>query len=50
VGFHQAIKSKIINEFWISLPVKNVKRSKQFFTEIGFSFNETMAATTQPVC
>lgn len=29
----------MIKEFWINLPVKNVKRSKKFFTEIGFSFN-----------
>jgi predicted lactoylglutathione lyase len=27
------------NEYWINLPVKDVKRSKKFFTEIGFSFN-----------
>lgn len=26
-------------EYWINLPVKDVKRSKKFFTEIGFSFN-----------
>ncbi len=25
-------------EYWINLPVKDVKRSKKFFTEIGFSF------------
>lgn len=26
-------------EYWINLPVKDVKRSKKFFTEVGFSFN-----------
>ncbi|MFZ6012708.1 MAG: VOC family protein [Bacteroidota bacterium] len=26
-------------EFWINLPVKDVKRSKEFFTKLGFSFN-----------
>ncbi len=36
-------------EYWINLPVKDVKRSKKFFTEIGFSFKteretETMTA------
>ena len=26
-------------EYWINLPVKDVERSKKFFTGIGFSFN-----------
>lgn len=26
-------------QYWINLPIKDVKRSKKFFTEIGFSFN-----------
>lgn len=26
-------------EFWVNLPVKDIKRSKEFFTEIGFSLN-----------
>ncbi|MDP1746996.1 MAG: extradiol dioxygenase [Bacteroidota bacterium] len=26
-------------EFWINLPVKDVKKSKEFFTRLGFSFN-----------
>ncbi|HEY9049353.1 MAG TPA: VOC family protein [Ohtaekwangia sp.] len=26
-------------EFWINLPVKDVKKSKIFFTDLGFSFN-----------
>lgn len=26
-------------EFWINLPVKDVKKSKAFFTQLGFSFN-----------
>jgi predicted lactoylglutathione lyase len=25
-------------EFWINLPVKDLKRSKEFFTQLGFSF------------
>src|ERR1022692_2453823 len=27
------------NEFWLSLPVKEIKRSKEFFTKLGFKFN-----------
>ena len=26
-------------EFWISLPVRDIKKSKEFFTRLGFSFN-----------
>ncbi|HEX2975559.1 MAG TPA: VOC family protein [Bacteroidales bacterium] len=25
-------------EFWINLPVKDIKRSKDFYTQLGFSF------------
>lgn len=27
-------------DFWINLPVKNVTKSKEFFSKIGFNFNE----------
>lgn len=27
-------------ELWINLPVKDLKKSKEFFSKIGFSFNE----------
>ena len=27
-------------EIWVNLPVKDVKKSKEFFSKIGFSFNE----------
>ncbi len=27
-------------QIWLNLPVKNIEKSKQFFSEIGFSFNE----------
>jgi predicted lactoylglutathione lyase len=27
-------------ELWINLPVKDVKRSREFFTQIGFSFSD----------
>jgi predicted lactoylglutathione lyase len=36
-------------EIWINLPVKDVKKSKAFFTEIGFSFNEQQS-TDQSAC
>ena len=28
-------------EIWINLPVKDVKRSKEFFTSLGFSFDSS---------
>ncbi len=28
----------MIQEYWLNLPVKDIKRSKKFFAEIGFSF------------
>lgn len=30
-------------DFWFNLPVKDVKKSTQFFTEIGFKLNEQFA-------
>ena len=27
-------------ELWLNLPVKNVNKSKEFFSKIGFSLNE----------
>ena len=29
-------------QFWINLPVKDIKRSKEFFAKLGFRFNEQM--------
>jgi predicted lactoylglutathione lyase len=29
----------MIKKFWINLPVKDIKKSKEFFTKLGFSFN-----------
>lgn len=31
----------MVKQIWLNLPVKDVVKSKAFFTEIGFSFNET---------
>ena len=27
-------------QIWLNLPVKDIKRSKHFFSKLGFSFNE----------
>jgi uncharacterized protein len=27
-------------QFWVNLPVKDIARSKEFFTKLGFSFNQ----------
>jgi uncharacterized protein len=37
-------------EFWLSLPVKNVKKSKEFFTKLGFSFNPGPGNTDTSAC
>lgn len=29
-----------MKQFWINLPVKDVKRSKEFFGKLGFQFNQ----------
>jgi predicted lactoylglutathione lyase len=29
----------MVKELWINLPVKDVKKSKEFFTQLGFAFN-----------
>jgi hypothetical protein len=32
-------------DFWINLPVKNLKKSKEFFMKIGFTFKEGPGST-----
>ena len=32
-------------ELWINLPVKDVKKSREFFTEIGFTINKNAPAS-----
>jgi predicted lactoylglutathione lyase len=39
----------MVKQIWLNLPVKNVEKSKAFFTEIGFAFNEQHSTTTS-VC
>ncbi|TWR30604.1 extradiol dioxygenase [Mucilaginibacter pallidiroseus] len=34
-------------ELWINLPVKDVKRSRNFFTAIGFSFKNSPGGNTE---
>lgn len=29
----------MIKQFWLNLPVKNIKKSKEFFGKLGFQFN-----------
>ncbi len=36
----------MIKELWVNLPVKNIQKSKKFFTKIGFSFNEDRESET----
>jgi hypothetical protein len=37
-------------DLWINLPVKNVGKSKKFFTEIGFALNTEHCSNDQMVC
>lgn len=37
-------------ELWINLPVKDVKKSKAFFTSLGFSFNSEHGDTDHSAC
>lgn len=40
-GSHKLLKTNTgTKEIWLNLPVKDVERSKEFFTALGFSFNE----------
>ncbi|MGC4100091.1 VOC family protein [Ferruginibacter sp.] len=36
-------------QFWINLPVKDIKRSKEFFTQLGFKFNTQHGNTANSV-
>lgn len=37
-------------EFWLNLPVKDIKRSKAFFSALGFSFNENFGGGPNAAC
>ena len=40
----------MIKELWLNLPVKDVKKSKEFFTRLGFSFNEKYGNSDGSAC
>jgi len=37
-------------QFWINLPVKNIHKSKEFFTKLGFKFNTVHGNTENSAC
>lgn len=37
-------------EIWLNLPVKDVAKSKEFFTKLGFSFNSGPGDTEDSAC
>jgi len=37
-------------EIWLNLPVKNLNKSKEFFTQLGFSFNPLYENSDEAVC
>lgn len=38
------------NEFWINLPVKDINKSKEFFTKLGFSFDDSHGNNEESAC
>ena len=40
----------MINEFWINLPVNDVKKSVDFFTQLGFTFNTNHGTSEHSAC
>jgi predicted lactoylglutathione lyase len=40
----------MMKEFWLSLPVKNIQKSKEFFTKIGFKFNTNLGNPDRSLC
>ncbi|MEP7165475.1 MAG: hypothetical protein ABI741_12320 [Ferruginibacter sp.] len=40
----------MIKECWINLPVKDIRRSKEFFIKMGFSFNPGPGNTDTTAC
>jgi predicted lactoylglutathione lyase len=37
-------------QIWINLPVKNLTKSRAFFTQLGFTFNEGAGNTENSAC
>jgi predicted lactoylglutathione lyase len=42
--------NKMAKQFWINLPVKDIKKSKDFFTKLGFRFNTKHGNSENSVC
>lgn len=40
----------MVKEFWLNLPVKDVQKSKAFFTALGFKFNEQFGGGPNAAC
>jgi predicted lactoylglutathione lyase len=40
----------MIKQFWINLPVKNIKKSTEFFTQLGFKFNTQQGNGENSAC
>lgn len=40
----------MIKEFWLNLPVKDINRSKAFFTKLGFKFNTQNGSSDTSAC
>ncbi len=39
-----------MKQFWLNLPVKDIKRSREFFTKLGFKFNPNNGNTDHSIC
>ena len=40
----------MVKEFWLNLPVKNIQKSKEFFTKLGFKFNMQQGDSDTSAC
>jgi uncharacterized protein len=40
----------MVKQLWINLPVKDVQRSKEFFSQIGFQFNDQHCSGDDSAC
>lgn len=40
----------MINDIWLNLPVKNIEKSRAFFTEMGFTFNPNYGNNDHSLC
>ena len=40
----------MIKQFWLNLPVKDIKKSMEFFGKIGFKFNTQYGSTDTSAC